>query len=29
VVPYLSVGGLDVFIDGIGNRAFDHLCGGI
>jgi hypothetical protein len=29
VVPYLLVGGLDVFIDGIGNRAFDHLCGGI
>ena len=28
VVPYLSVGGLDVFIDGIGNRALDHLCGG-
>jgi hypothetical protein len=29
VLPYLSVGGLDVFIDGIGNRALDHLCGGI
>ena len=29
VIPYLSVGGLDVFIDGIGNRALDHLCGGI
>lgn len=28
VVPYLSIGGLDVFIDGIGNRALDHMCGG-
>lgn len=27
VVQYLSMGGLDVFIDGIGNRAFDYLCG--
>ena len=29
VVQYLSMGGLDVLIEGIGNRALDHLCGGI
>lgn len=28
VIQYLSIGGLNIFIDGIGNRAFDYLCGG-
>lgn len=28
VVQYLTMGGLDVFIEGIGNRAIDNLCGG-